>query len=335
MLNKLYILLIFYIYSISGFITTYIHNDNINLKSNIKKNNNINFVIWKGACVPSKNYIGFSKTIINEGLKEDININITICKNYKVPFLNNTILFGHSLGGYHCLNNNNNNLKAKITYGCFPKSEYIKKKKINSKLDIDTLNIIGEYDGLLSYNKLLDQKYYNIENNITNNKLICTKSNHFCITENKKTLISTLLCMYDNKQDNDYNIMSNDVKNVIISYIKYLKNNNTKILNTKYTNNILSKNIIFEIDNYKHFLKTKPDICKTYMYIDYKKNITFIKTSGIFGEMLLDILEYKCNKKIKNVKTSLGWLFNNDNEIILFSYKKMDYKYFKLPYIIK
>ena len=28
--------------------------------------------------------------------------------------------------------------------------------------DINTLNIIGEYDGFISYNKLLDQIYYNI-----------------------------------------------------------------------------------------------------------------------------------------------------------------------------
>tara|TARA_Y100000389_G_scaffold13821_1_gene12264 strand:- start:1266 stop:2264 length:999 start_codon:yes stop_codon:yes gene_type:complete len=332
MFNKFFILLIFYIYSINGFINTYIKNDNINLKTNIKKNNNINFVIWKGFSIPSINYIKFGKSIINEGLKNNININITICKNYNLPILNNTILFGHSSGGYHCLNSNNDNLKAKITYGSSPISVYDNTIfKIKNKLDIDTLNIIGEYDGFLSYYKLLDQKIYNIENNIKNNKLICTKSNHLCIAENKKTLISTLLCMYDHKLNSNYNIMTKNVINVIISYILYLKDNNIKIHNSKYTENIFTKNIIFEVDNYKHFLRTKPDKCKTYMYIDYNKNNTYIKTAGIFGDMLLDKLE----NEIKEVKNTLSWLLNNEKIIILFNYKKKDYKYFKLPYIIK
>ncbi|MAS81068.1 MAG: hypothetical protein CMF45_00085 [Legionellales bacterium] len=339
MLSNKLLLFLLYIYSINGYINTINLNNNINLKSNVNKNNNINFLIWKGFSVPSKNYIEFSKSLIKEGLKKDFNINITICNNYNFPVtdLNNTILFGHSSGGYHCLNNNNK-LKAKITYGSSPKYIYDNTIfKINNNNDIDTLNIIGEYDGFISYNKLLDQIYYNINNNIKNNKLICSKSNHFCIVENKKTFISSLLCMYDHKLNSDYTIMTKDVINVIITYILYLNNNKIKIHNCKYTDNILSKNNIYEVDNYKHFLRTKPDLSKTYMFIDNFNNYTYIKTAGIFGDMLLDTLEYKSNKEIKEVTTTLEWLFNKnkDNDIFVFNYKKKNYKYFKFPYIIK
>jgi len=51
--------------------------------------------------------------------------------------------------------------------------------------------------------------------------------------------------------------------------------------------------------------------------------------------MLLDILEYKYEKKIVEVNNTLIWLLSNNNEILYFSYKKKDYKYFRLPYIIK
>tara|TARA_B110000003_G_scaffold143534_2_gene144745 strand:- start:4948 stop:5967 length:1020 start_codon:yes stop_codon:yes gene_type:complete len=339
MLSKKLLYFLFYIYSINGYINTFIINNNINLKSNINKNYNINFLIWKGFSVPSKHYIKFAKSIINEGLKNDYNINITICDNYNFPIsnYNNTILFGHSSGGYHCLNNDNK-LKAKITYGSSPKIVYNNTIfEINNHNYIDTLNIIGEYDGFISYNKLLDQIYYNNNNNIKNNKLICSKSNHFCIVENKKTFISTLLCMYDHKLKTDYIIMTKNVIDVIITYILYLNNKNTLIHNCQYTDDILSKNNIYEVDGYRHFLRTKPDTSKTYIYIDNIKNHTYIKIAGIFGDMLLDTLKYKSNKNIKEVSNTLKWLFNNNknNDILVFNYKKKNYKYFRLPYIIK
>jgi len=331
-MRNLYLLL--FISYVQSFINTYRYQGYINLRSNIKKANNINFVIWKGYAIPSKNYIKFGENIINNGLKKNININVTICDNYNLPNLSNTILFGHSSGGYHSLNNNDN-IKARITYGASPKSIYDNTIfNIKNKLDTHILNIIGEYDGFISYKNLLDQKNYNIENNIINNKLICTKSNHFCITENKKTLISTLLCKYDQMLDTNFYNMMNDVSNTIISYILYL-DYNTTIYNYGYTQNIFKKNVVFEIINYRQFLRVKPDICKTYIYIDYKNNNTYIKTSGLLGDMLLDILEYKYEKKIVEVNNTLIWLLSNNNEILYFSYKKKDYKYFRLPYIIK
>ena len=178
-MRTLYLLL--FISYANAFININTYRRNINLRTDIKKANNINFVIWKGYAIPSKNYIKFSENIIKKGLKHNISINVTICDNYNLPNLSNTILFGHSSGGYHCLNNNDN-IKARITYGASPKSIYDNTIfNIKNKLDTHILNIIGEYDGFISYKNLLDQKNYNIENNIINNKLICTKSNHFCI----------------------------------------------------------------------------------------------------------------------------------------------------------
>jgi hypothetical protein len=333
---KIVYILLLILYQINAFINIYTtYQGNLNLNSNIKKNNNINFVIWKGYAIPSKNYIEFSKSIIDKGLKNNININVTICDRYNLPNLNNTILFGHSAGGYHCINNKDN-VKARITYGASPKSIYDNTIfNIKNKEDINILNIIGEYDGYISYNKLLEQKYYNYEYNIKNNKLICTKSNHLCIVENKKTFISTLLCKYDQMLDIDYNIMMNDVSKTIISYILYLNNKNTTIHNYRYTKEILKKNLLFEITSYRHFLRTKPDVCKTYLYLDYNKNFTYIKTSGILGDMLLELLEYKCEKNIFQVDNTLKWLFNKNREILYFRYAKKDFKYFRLPYIIK
>ena len=91
------------------------------------------------------------------------------------------------------------------------------------------------------------------------------------------------------------------------------------------------------MDGYRHFHRTKPDTSKTYIYIDNIKNHTYIKIAGIFGDMLLDTLKYKSNKNIKEVSNTLKWLFNNNknNDILLFNYKKKNYKYFRLPYIIK
>jgi hypothetical protein len=328
---RIFYLLLFISY-VHTFININTYNGNINLISNIKKTNNINFVIWKGYAIPSKNYIKFGENIINRGLRKNININVTICDNYNLPNLNNTILFGHSAGGYHCINNNNN-IKARITYGASPKSIYDNTLfNIKNKLDTNILNIIGECDGFISYINLLDQKNYNIENDIHNNILICTKSNHFCITENKKTLISTLLCKYDQMLDTNYTNMMNDVSKTIISYILYL-NNNTTIYNYRYTQDIFKKNVVFKITSYMQFLRTKPDICKTYIYIDEINNHTFIKTSGLLGDMLLDILIYK--QKIVEVNNTLKWLLSKNKDILYFSYKKRDYKYFRLPYVIK
>lgn len=326
--------LLLFISYVHAFININIYHRNINLVSNIKKTNNINFVIWKGYAIPSKKYIKFGEDIINRGLRKNININVTICDNYNLPNLNNTILFGHSAGGYHCINNNDD-IKARITYGASPKSIYDNTIfKIKNKLDTNILNIIGEYDGFISYINLLEQKHYNIKNNIQNNKLICTKSNHFCITENKKTLISTLLCKYDQMLEANYTKMMNDVSKTIISYILYL-DNNTTIYNYGYTYDIFKKNVVFEITSYRQFLRTKPDICKTYIYIDKKNNNTFIKTSGLLGDMLLDILEYKYKQKIVKVNNTLKWLLSKNEDILYFSYKKRYYKYFRLPYIIK
>lgn len=325
--------LLLFISYVHAFIDINIYHGNINLISNIKKTNNINFVIWKGYAIPSKNYIKFGEDIINRGLRKNININVTICDNYNLPNLNNTILFGHSAGGYHCINNNDD-IKARITYGASPKSIYDNTIfNIKNKLDTNILNIIGEYDGFISYINLLEQKHYNIENNIQNNKLICTKSNHFCITENKKTLISTLLCKYDQMLDANYTKMMNDVSKTIISYILYL-DNNTTIYNHGYTHDIFKKNVVFEITSYRQFLRTKPDICKTYIYID-KNNNTFIKTSGLLGDMLLDILEYKYKQKIVKVNNTLKWLLSKNEDILYFSYIKKNYKFFRLPYVIK
>tara|TARA_B100001540_G_scaffold317732_1_gene352449 strand:- start:957 stop:1940 length:984 start_codon:yes stop_codon:yes gene_type:complete len=327
-MTKIFIISLFMLFGFSqSYINIKINNKFINLSNKSKKKTNINFVVWKGYSIPSENYINFGKSIIKSGLKNNLNINVTICNNFDIPVINNTILFGHSSGGYHCLNNKNKNLLAKITYGTSPKSEYDNTVfQINNNFDENILNIIGEYDGFVSYSKLL---------NANNDKIICTKSNHHCIVENKQTLISRLLRMYDNKLDEDYNIMTNEVKKTIISYILHLENNKKKIYNTKYTNSILKHNNVYEIIDYKHFLRTKPDICKSYMYCDFKNNNTYIKTKGIFGDMLEDTLEYKYNKEIKKVRTSLSWLLNKEDKIVLFNYKKKKYKYFKLPYIIK
>lgn len=331
-MRTLYLLL--FISYANAFININTYRGNINLRTDIKKANNINFVIWKGYAIPSKNYIKFSENIIKKGLKHNISINVTICDNYNLPNLSNTILFGHSAGGYHCINNNDN-IKARITYGSSPKSIYDNTIfNIENKRDTNILNIIGEYDGFISYINLLEQKNYNIENDIKNNKLICTKSNHLCIVENKKTLISMLLCKYDQKQDADYTKMMDDVSKTIISYILYL-DNDISIHNNGYTQDIFKKNLVFEITSYRQFLRTKPDICKTYIYINEKYNNTFIKTSGLLGDMLLDILEYKYKQKIVEVNNTLKWLFSKNKDIVYFSYKKRDYKYFRLPYIIK
>ena len=132
--------------------------------------------------------------------------------------------------------------------------------------------------------------------------------------------------------DTNYTNMMNDVSKTIISYILYL-NNNTTIYNYRYTQDIFKKNVVFKITSYMQFLRTKPDICKTYIYIDEINNHTFIKTSGLLGDMLLDILIYK--QKIVEVNNTLKWLLSKNKDILYFSYKKRDYKYFRLPYVIK
>ena len=182
---KIYYLILINLYLVNCYnINTYYINKNINLNANIRKNNNINFFIWKGSSVPSKNYIEFSKGIIKKGLKHNLNINITICNNYKIPELNNSILFGHSSGGYHSLKYDKNNLMAKITYGSLAKKEYENTIfEINNDINTKTLHIVGEYDGYVSYVTLLNN------NNKNNNKFICSRTNHLCIVENKKSLI--------------------------------------------------------------------------------------------------------------------------------------------------
>jgi hypothetical protein len=51
--------------------------------------------------------------------------------------------------------------------------------------------------------------------------------------------------------------------------------------------------------------------------------------------MLLNTLEFKYKQKIVEIKNTLKWLLSKNNDILVFSYKKRDYKYFRLPYIIK
>ena len=51
--------------------------------------------------------------------------------------------------------------------------------------------------------------------------------------------------------------------------------------------------------------------------------------------MLLDILEYKYKQKIVEVNNTLKWLLSKNKDIVYFSYKIRDYKYFRLPYVIK
>ena len=107
---------------------------------------------------------------------------------------------------------------AKITYGSLAKKEYENTIfEINNDINTKTLHIVGEYDGYVSYVTLLN-------NNKNNDKFICSRTNHLCIVENKKSLISTLLCMYDNKLKEDYKTMMNEVINIVVSYILHLNN---------------------------------------------------------------------------------------------------------------
>lgn len=298
----------------------------LNINHNINKKNNINFVVWKGYGISSENYINFSKLLINKAIKKNININVTICEEYKIPIKNNTILFGHSSGGYNVNKYDNNDIISKITYGTSPKNYYDNTIfKINNKNNYKTLNIIGKYDGYLSYNNLFDQIIYNSINNINNNDLIITDSNHLCIADNKPTLISKILCLNDFKNKNNYTKMQENVIETILDFIE----NKTELSNFNNTKKLLNRNTVYKIKDYKQFIKVKPDKYKSYVYIDKKYNRTYIKTKGYFGDLLL-----KQYNNYKKVITTLEWLFSNENKILVFLFNKLNYKYIRLPYIV-
>lgn len=325
-----YLVIIFYlINSINCYINNIKiikNNKYININNNLNKKNNINFIVWKGYGIPLKNYINFSKLLINKGIEKNININVTLCDENIIPVKNNIILFGHSSGGYHVHKYDKNNIISKITYGTSPKNYYDNTIfEIKTKNKFKSLNIIGKYDGFISYNNLFDQIIYNNKNNITNNDLIITETNHLCIADNKATLISKILCLNDFKKKENYTIMQENIIRTVIDYIE----NKNELYNYNNTKKLLNRNTIYKIKDYKHFIKSKPDKYKTYIYIDKKYKRTYIKTKGYIGDLLLK--KYKNNKK---VLTTLEWLYSNEKKILVFVFKKLNYIYIRIPYIV-
>jgi len=182
----------------------------------------INFIIWKGYNKQNENYFNFSKNLIKIGKKNNIIFNISISDNYNLEKISsNTILFGHSAGGYKCLEYNNSKLLAKIVYGATHNS--YNKIKFANKIEKDripTLTMIGEKDGFLPSYHLIDEMIYNYKFNKTNQTVIrVNNTNHLCICDNKVGILSKLLNITDNNLDFDINLMLNTISNTIINYI--------------------------------------------------------------------------------------------------------------------
>ena len=93
--------------------------------------------------------------------------------------------------------------------------------KIPKSLNNPTLSIIGEKDGYISYNNLLDE---GLDNELY--KTICIKdANHLCISKNSNNpnLISRIFNLRDNPTVLSDMLMINRVSSVVIDYILYLK----------------------------------------------------------------------------------------------------------------
>jgi len=185
----------------------------------------INFVIWKGYNKANIDYINFSNILIKHGKKHNINFNVTISDNYDLNEIKyNTILFGHSYGGFKCLEYNNSKLIAKIVYGATHNT--YKKIKHVSKIDKDnipTLTMIGNKDGIFSPSHLNDEIYDNyIFKKKNQHTILVNNTNHLCICNNKVSYLSKFLGIKDNNLDIDPNLMINAISNIIIYYIKFI-----------------------------------------------------------------------------------------------------------------
>tara|TARA_B100001540_G_scaffold97380_1_gene87672 strand:- start:6015 stop:6674 length:660 start_codon:yes stop_codon:yes gene_type:complete len=184
------------------------------------------FIIWKGLNKESHNYYNFSNILYKNAINKNIFLNITISDNYYLDNIKpNTILFGHSLGGYKCLNYNNSKLFSKIVYGATHNS-YYKFKYLNKieKDNIPTLTIIGNKDGIIPISFIADEILYNKKNNLINQTVTSTyNTNHLCICNNVEGKLSYVLGIKDNNLDYDVEIMLNTVSNKIIDYILSIK----------------------------------------------------------------------------------------------------------------
>ena len=194
---------------------------------NNNNNKKINFIIWKGYNKSNKDYLNFSKNLNNIAHINNLKLKVDIKHQYNLDNISiskNTILFGHSSGGYECLKYKNDKLLAKIVYGAthnsYNKLKYIEKIE---KDNIPTLIMIGDKDGILSNDFLLDEIKYNKIYNKTNQTIVCVNNtNHLCICNNKVGILSKLLGISDNNLDVDNNLMLNTVSNIIVNYIKNL-----------------------------------------------------------------------------------------------------------------
>lgn len=292
-------------------------------KNSIDKGDILDIVIWKGYGYEVQDYKYFARTLQDYGNIRNLNMNIHIPSNNIIPRCckkNNTVIFGHSDGGYKCLKEDNDKLIAKITYGATHNS---KKQLYNGlfkilKGETPSLSMIGENDGYISYGCLLDE----ISNSSNKHEVLCVRgTNHLCIVKNKELLLSKIFGLKDN-HDMDYFSMTNRIASISVDYINYIKNKNMYFKNyIKRSDIFLKKTTFCNETNFINFLTCKPsNQCVAYLH-ESRRHV-YIKSFNKYIKSNL-FKTYKC-------RTTLEWIMRNEKDIVTF-FKFRSYLYIKVP----
>jgi len=310
-----------------------------------------NILIYPGSQVPLYKYDGIKNSINNRLKNSTINFKnyLSFVRNNK----NNTIIIGHSFGGYFGLleaQNNNNTVKGIILlnshFNSRGKMPYprIDMKKISQPV----LTILSKNDTRLPFKKAIDDLFYRDYNYLINKYFIINNNfNHFSGLDDNDTeteIISNQICNFIENIDN-YSINSTEYS----WYNKPLKFNNTR--DVSFSLNILDA--IFQICDfplwqyyhYLHFLTLKPNHDINYQYSDYDS--TLLKTFNTSIDDIKNQLNYEFNEKYNitwNITvlptlhpSILYWLFKNPflkntscGEIIVLPVNK-NITYYKVP----
>lgn len=295
----------------------------------LHKNNNkhsIDVVIWKGYGYRQDDYTQFGTSIQNYGNLRDLNINVFIPSYNIIPRCckkNMTILFGHSDGGFKCLENKNEKIIGKITYGATHNSKgnlYNGMFKIK-KTDIPSLSMIGQYDGFISFGCLIDE----IDDNLNIHNVVCVRgTNHLCIVKNKELQLSkSIFGLSDYVVKTDYRVMMNRVASITIDYINHLIGGNNTMFE-KYideSEQLLKKTTLYNITNFVDFLRCKPS-SQCVAYVHQNSNYIYIKS---YDKIIRDDIV-----NTTRCFTTLEWVMRNmNNTISYFQYKS--FMYLKIP----
>mgnify|MGYP002009443153 CR=1 FL=1 len=186
---------------------------------------NISLIIWGGYGVSPHHYTGFSEYIQQYGKLRNLNVEVFIPEYQTIPCDTNSkniFLFGHSSGGYDALQLKREDIHAVITYGATHNSKgklYMGIGKIPKIHNKNTLTMIGEKDGYISYINILDEFS---KTNTTHNSLIVRGTNHLCVSNNETNSICKMIGLKDQFSKIDRKNASKRIASVIVDYILYI-----------------------------------------------------------------------------------------------------------------